>query len=292
MLEHARRRSSTGRRDGLDLSAMLHKPRSRRDRVGLLLRDRRTTASTAVARHDQLLELCKPALERRRAGRDRTADPQRQPHGRHDAVAARSRAAAAAKGCRTTRSSSTSTASAGQSFGAFGATGVTLRAGRRRQRLLRQGALGRQADRLSAARERPSWPRRTSSSATSCSTAPPAARSYLRGMAGERFCVRNSGATAVVEGVGDHGCEYMTGGRWSILGQTGRNFAAGMSGGIAYVLDEHGTFAESRATWRWSISSDLSDPDDQRAVLELIAQAHRVHRQRSRPRRARQLGRS
>ena len=57
-------------------------------------------------------------------------------------------------------------------------------------------------------------------------------------MAGERFCGRNSGATAVVEGVGDHGCEYMTGGRAVILGPTGKNFAAGMSGGIAYVLDE------------------------------------------------------
>jgi glutamate synthase domain-containing protein 3 len=65
---------------------------------------------------------------------------------------------------------------------------------------------------------------------------------YLRGVAGERFCVRNSGAHAVVEGVGDHGCEYMTGGRAIILGETGRNFAAGMSGGIAYVLDEHGRF--------------------------------------------------
>lgn len=62
---------------------------------------------------------------------------------------------------------------------------------------------------------------------------------YINGVAGERFCVRNSGATAVVEGVGDHGCEYMTGGRVVILGSTGKNFAAGMSGGIAYVLDEH-----------------------------------------------------
>ncbi|MFD1630464.1 glutamate synthase large subunit [Pseudopedobacter beijingensis] len=66
---------------------------------------------------------------------------------------------------------------------------------------------------------------------------------YIRGMAGERFAVRNSGATAVVEGIGDHGCEYMTGGRVLVLGKTGRNFAAGMSGGIAWVLDEEGTFA-------------------------------------------------
>jgi glutamate synthase (NADPH/NADH) large chain len=67
---------------------------------------------------------------------------------------------------------------------------------------------------------------------------------YLNGVAGERFAVRNSGATAVVEGVGDHGCEYMTGGIVTVLGHTGRNFAAGMSGGIAYVLDEEGTFAD------------------------------------------------
>lgn len=67
---------------------------------------------------------------------------------------------------------------------------------------------------------------------------------FFRGVAGERFCVRNSGATAVVEGVGDHGCEYMTGGIAVVLGPTGRNFAAGMSGGVAYVLDEDGGFAD------------------------------------------------
>ena len=64
----------------------------------------------------------------------------------------------------------------------------------------------------------------------------------IRGVVGERFCVRNSGATAVVEGVGDHGCEYMTGGKVVILGETGRNFGAGMSGGVAYVYNPNGTF--------------------------------------------------
>ena len=64
-------------------------------------------------------------------------------------------------------------------------------------------------------------------------------KAYINGLAGERFCVRNSGATAVVEGVGDHGCEYMTGGRVAVIGKIGKNFAAGMSGGVAYVLDEH-----------------------------------------------------
>jgi glutamate synthase (NADPH/NADH) large chain len=65
---------------------------------------------------------------------------------------------------------------------------------------------------------------------------------FINGLVGERFCVRNSGALAVVEGIGDHGCEYMTGGRVVVLGATGRNFAAGMSGGIAYVYDEDGLF--------------------------------------------------
>jgi glutamate synthase (NADPH/NADH) large chain/glutamate synthase (ferredoxin) len=71
-----------------------------------------------------------------------------------------------------------------------------------------------------------------------------AGRAFFRGLAGERFAVRNSGVSAVVEGVGDHGCEYMTGGRVVVLGETGRNFAAGMSGGIAYVLDENDTFVD------------------------------------------------
>jgi glutamate synthase (NADPH/NADH) large chain len=71
-----------------------------------------------------------------------------------------------------------------------------------------------------------------------------AGEAYFRGVAGERFCVRNSGAQAVIEGVGDHGCEYMTGGTVAVLGATGRNFAAGMSGGIAYVLDIDGQFVK------------------------------------------------
>src|SRR5690606_40258460 len=69
-------------------------------------------------------------------------------------------------------------------------------------------------------------------------------QAFINGMAGERFAVRNSGGTAVVEGVGDHGCEYMTGGTVVILGETGRNFAAGMSGGIAYVWDPERKFAD------------------------------------------------
>ena len=86
--------------------------------------------------------------------------------------------------------------------------------------------------------------RNRSSSVTPRSMARSAGECYFRGVAGERFAVRNSGAIAVVEGAGDHGCEYMTGGVVVVIGETGRNFAAGMSGGIAYVLDEDGSFAK------------------------------------------------
>jgi len=88
---------------------------------------------------------------------------------------------------------------------------------------------------------------------------------YVRGLAGERFCVRNSGAHAVVEGIGDHGCEYMTGGRVVVLGPTGRNFAAGMSGGIAYVLDVDGDFKR-----RCNLEMVDLEPLDQAEDIDLV----------------------
>ena len=92
-------------------------------------------------------------------------------------------------------------------------------------------------------------------------------KAFFRGLAGERFAVRNSGASAVVEGVGDHGCEYMTGGRVVVLGPTGRNFAAGMSGGLAFVLDEDGTFA-ARVN---AAMTDQLEPLDEADAIELRA---------------------
>ncbi|HVJ10231.1 MAG TPA: glutamate synthase subunit alpha, partial [Burkholderiales bacterium] len=89
-----------------------------------------------------------------------------------------------------------------------------------------------------------------------------AGEAYFRGVAGERFAVRNSGAHAVVEGVGDHGCEYMTGGTVVVLGSTGRNFAAGMSGGFAYVLDLDGEFAKRCNTAMVDLES-VTDADSQ-----------------------------
>ncbi len=98
---------------------------------------------------------------------------------------------------------------------------------------------------------------------------------YIRGMAGERFCVRNSGVCAVAEAVGDHGCEYMTGGRVVVLGPTGRNFAAGMSGGVAYVLDEADTFAPNVNTQMVDLEK-LEDPAEIAEVREMI-ERHVAH---------------
>jgi glutamate synthase (NADPH/NADH) large chain len=94
---------------------------------------------------------------------------------------------------------------------------------------------------------------------------------YANGLAGERFAIRNSGAKAVVEGLGDHGCEYMTGGRIVVLGKTGRNFAAGMSGGIAYVLDTEGHF-DYYCNMEMVELSLLESMDDVREVKQLINQ--------------------
>ncbi|MCX6858521.1 MAG: glutamate synthase-related protein, partial [Verrucomicrobia bacterium] len=92
---------------------------------------------------------------------------------------------------------------------------------------------------------------------------------FLRGMAGERFAVRNSGVDTVVEGVGDHGCEYMTGGRVVVLGVTGRNFAAGMSGGVAFVLDEKGDF-EKRCNTSMADLEKVTEQEDIDGLYELI----------------------
>lgn len=92
---------------------------------------------------------------------------------------------------------------------------------------------------------------------------------YFRGIAGERFCVRNSGALTVVEGTGDHGCEYMTGGRVVVLGKTGRNFAAGMSGGIAYIWDKHGDF-DKKCNMEMVELFKVEEQDDCNELKQLI----------------------
>jgi glutamate synthase domain-containing protein 3 len=160
--------------------------------------------------------------------------------------------------------------SAGQSFGAFVPSGVTLELEGDSNDYLGKGLSG---GRIIA------YPPKTSSFLPEESIlvgnvvlyGATAGEAFLNGIAGERFAVRNSGAVAVVEGVGDHGCEYMTNGTVIVLGLTGRNFAAGMSGGIAYVYDEQGDFSTRRCN---KASVDLEplisqeDVDRVRALLE------------------------
>jgi len=137
------------------------------------------------------------------------------------------------------------TGSAGQSFGGFGAKGITFRITGDANDYFGKGLSGAKLiirppeDATFIAEENILIGNVAFYGATR-------GEAYIRGRAGERFCVRNSGVHAVVEGIGDHGCEYMTGGSVVVLGPTGRNFAAGMSGGIAYVLDEAGDFIENR----------------------------------------------
>ncbi|HSV39757.1 MAG TPA: glutamate synthase large subunit, partial [Nocardioidaceae bacterium] len=134
----------------------------------------------------------------------------------------------------------TFTGSAGQSFGAFLPRGITLRLEGDANDYVGKGLSG---GRLVVRPDRSTTfdASKQIIAGNTIAYGATGGEIFLRGQAGERFCVRNSGATAVVEGVGDHGCEYMTGGRVVVLGQTGRNFAAGMSGGYAFVLDlDHG----------------------------------------------------
>jgi glutamate synthase domain-containing protein 3 len=137
------------------------------------------------------------------------------------------------------------TGSAGQSFGAFLAKGVTLKLEGDANDYVGKGLSGGRLI-VYPPRQSTFLPEENILIGNVVLYGATSGEAFFNGMAGERFAVRNSGATAVVEGLGDHGCEYMTKGVVIVLGRAGRNFAAGMSGGIAYVLDEKGDFAEKR----------------------------------------------
>jgi len=158
---------------------------------------------------------------------------------------------------------------AGQSFGAWLAHGVTLELEGDANDYVGKGISGGRIC-VYPAQESPIVPEENIVIGNTVLYGAISGECYFRGVAGERFAVRNSGATAVVEGVGDHGCEYMTGGIVVVLGSTGRNFAAGMSGGIAYVLDEDGTFEQ-----RCNMSMVDIEPiaDEERYMKEEEAQA-------------------
>jgi glutamate synthase (NADPH/NADH) large chain len=160
------------------------------------------------------------------------------------------------------------TGSAGQSFGAFVPRGITLRLAGDANDYLGKGLSG---GRLVVAPS-PDAPFEAETQVVAGNVigyGATAGEIFLRGVVGERFCVRNSGALAVAEGVGDHGCEYMTGGRVVILGPTGRNFAAGMSGGIAYVLD-----LNLARLNREMVDIDPLDEADLEFLAETVARHH------------------
>src|SRR5690606_8538341 len=133
------------------------------------------------------------------------------------------------------------TGSAGQSFGAFATKGLTMIVNGNTNDYLGKGLSGAKVV-IRVPENSTITPEDNIITGNVTLYGATSGEVYINGKAGERFCVRNSGATAVVEGIGDHGCEYMTGGTAVVLGEVGRNFGAGMSGGIAYVLDEEGVF--------------------------------------------------
>ncbi|MBF0238704.1 MAG: glutamate synthase large subunit [SAR324 cluster bacterium] len=168
------------------------------------------------------------------------------------------------------------TGSAGQSFGAFLAHGVTL--------TLEGDANDYVGKGLSGGRIIVSPPKISTFKAdeniiigNTVLYGAIAGEAFFAGVAGERFAVRNSGATAVVEGVGDHGCEYMTGGRVIVLGETGRNFAAGMSGGIAYVLDRKGTF-QAKCNTQMVELGPIADREEQQWVHSMLERHYQYTR--------------
>ena len=159
--------------------------------------------------------------------------------------------------------------SAGQSFGAFGAKGLTLNLVGESNDYVGKGLSGAKLIVSPPARAQFN-PHKSIIIGNVALYGATSGEAYIRGRAGERFAVRNSGARAVVEGVGDHGCEYMTGGRVVVLGSTGRNFAAGMSGGIAYVLDGTQDFRKHRCNLEMVELEPLSQPEDLDVVHVLV----------------------
>ena len=164
--------------------------------------------------------------------------------------------------------------SAGQSFGAFLARGITLELEGDANDYVGKGLSGGQIM-IYPPKGSSFEPESNILVGNVCLYGATAGRAFFRGRAAERFCVRNSGARTVIEGVGDHGCEYMTGGRVVILGPTGRNFAAGMSGGVAYVWDREGDF-NMKCNLALVELEDVVDAEDL-AELRELTEAHLAH---------------
>lgn len=157
--------------------------------------------------------------------------------------------------------------SAGQSFGAFAAKGISFELEGEANDYVGKGLSGAQIA-IYPSKESTFSPEENIIVGNVVLYGATSGELFVRGLAGERFAVRNSGAVAVVEGVGDHGCEYMTGGRALIIGKTGRNFAAGMSGGIAWIYDVDGNFVENCN--REMVDLDPLSPQDEEQIIQLL----------------------
>ena len=160
---------------------------------------------------------------------------------------------------------------AGQSFGAFLASGVTMQLTGTGNDYVGKGLSGGRLV-INTPNDAPYEPEKNILIGNVALYGATQGEAYINGMAGERFAVRNSGVKAVVESVGDHGCEYMTGGVVACLGETGKNFAAGMSGGVAYVLDREGDFEEKVNYGMVSTSRELDAKD--REMLRRLVENH------------------
>jgi glutamate synthase (ferredoxin) len=224
---------------GLDLSAILYRPEVDFDVATRRINDQDHGLVRAL--DNELIALCQPALDR---GEKVTADLE---------IRNVNRTVGTMLGSELTRRYGnnglpddtidiTFHGSAGQSFGAFVPSGITLRLEGDTNDYVGKGLSG---GKLIVYPPKVSTfvPEENIVVGNVALYGATSGAAFFRGVTGERFMVRNSGAVGVVEGTGDHGCEYMTGGRAVIIGKTGRNFGAGMSGGIAYVYDEDGTFA-------------------------------------------------
>ena len=223
---------------GLDISPLLHKPEAPAS-VGLYCKEKQDHG-LKDALDNQLIDLCRPALES--GGKVNISLPIRNIH----------RTVGTMLGSRLTKKwggeglpedtiTINFTGSCGQSFSAFLPKGITMRVEGDANDYFGKGLSGGHISVFPSKNATFAAEENIIIGNVACYGAT-GGNVYIRGMAGERFCVRNSGAQAVVEGVGDHGCEYMTQGVVVCLGRTGRNFAAGMSGGFAFVLDEQGDF--------------------------------------------------
>jgi glutamate synthase domain-containing protein 3 len=257
----------------LDLSALLHVPEPafvahRHDRARRMMRAQDHGLSGAL--DHELLTLARPALER---GERVTATlPIRNVHRAVGAmlsgeIARRFGNEGLPEDCISLRF----LGSAGQSFGAFAARGLTLELHGEANDYVGKGLSGGRII-VRPPKGAKFLPDETVIIGNTALYGATAGEALFGGVAGERFAVRNSGATAVVEGVGDHGCEYMTGGVVVVLGRTGRNFAAGMSGGFAFVLDASSDFATrcNRALVELAPVADAADA----ALLKRLIERH------------------